>query len=121
MENVSHRLNQSSSVGETFQLGWMVHKRLEEYLSQNWPPAPFNPKREKQDNNGLEEGKMSAVGERAPTAENWDKVIHKRDPAVDPKVTIGTTTEVTGLSTEIAAYALHVSKVYRYTGRMGKG
>lgn len=92
----------------------MVHKRLEEYLCHNWPPVPFNAKCKKQGNPDLEGGKKVAVGETAPAAGSWDKVVCKRDSTVgSTKVAIDAAIEVTGVSAELAANAVNVSKVYR--------
>lgn len=116
--------NHSSSIGETFPLEWMLRKRVEEHLSRNCPPVPFSvAERGKEGGCDLDTGMAAAAagGDGAP-AGNGGSAASKHDGNVNPKEAIDATIEVTGVSAELAAYALHVSKVCRYAnGKEGWG
>lgn len=99
----------------------MLHKRLEERLSRNWPLVPSNAQRKKAVGWDPEIGIMAAAfGDGAPAARNRDGAACKRDPTVDPKVAIDATIEVTGVPAELAAYALRIAKVHRCPGGINR-
>eukprot|EP00752_Nemacystus_decipiens_P012577 g11138.t1 len=95
-------LRSDGSVGETFPLQWMLRKRLEEELSQNWPPkSRYSDDEDDDDDDGTN---FNGGGARGGGAVTEDK--HNSEAT---RSAIEAICECTGVSPELASYALQFS------------
>lgn len=93
------------SVGETFPLQWMLRKRLEEELSQNWPPKSRYSDDEDDAGEGTSGGDGGGAGGGAVAQDKHNSEV--------TRFAIEAICECTGVSAELAAYALQFSQVRR--------
>eukprot|EP00903_Cladosiphon_okamuranus_P021150 g19426.t1 len=100
-------LTSDGSIGDSFPLQWMLRKRLEEELSQHWPPRSHYPDSDDDDEmingggGGHQAGGAGAAG---------GGVVEDRHSSEVTRFAIEAICECTGVSTELAAYALQFSQ-----------
>lgn len=110
---ISQNIIIQNRIGESFPLQWMLRKRLEEELSQNWPPRSRYPDGD-DDNDEMNRsgGGGGEIGDQAGGAgAAGGAVVEDRHNSEVARFAIEAICECTGVSTELAAYALRFSHV----------